>query len=425
MSATRWRWYRHSVVAARNAAERIGVEYRILTAVTEAVAATAPGAPQLYEDVSANLCCDSVAGDAAATDAAFTKAHHIAKIDLVNNRLVPNAMESRAALAEFEPAIGDYTLYTSTQLPHLALVLIGVLILGIPERKLRVVAPDVGGGLGSKQVVYAEEGLVTWAARKLERPVKWVADRSEAFLSDAQGRDHVTHAELALDRDGKFLGLRVSTQTNIGGYVLTFGPNIPTNLYGPLLAGVYTTPAIYCEVKVVFTNTVPTDAYRGAGRPEATYVLELLVDVAARGSAPDEPFMEGWTALSGLAASTSRIRLATLATSVGYRNPAHLAKIPAGVDLISRGPPTLGIGAGYLEDRVPPIWLGVPGAPGGAYPADGGGRPSHPGAPDVPQTLCGNAARSARHSHSSREAKRWRRAIRSNLAHPDAAAKSP
>jgi len=268
--------------AARNAAERIAVEYRILPAVTGVVAATTPGAPQLYEDVPGNLCCDWALGDAAATDAAFAKADHVAKIDLVNNRLVPNAMESRAALAEYEPATGDYTLYTSTQLPHVARVLIGVLILGIPERKLRVVAPDVGGGFGSKQVVYAEEGLVTWAARKLERPVKWVADRSEAFLSDAQGRDHVTHAELALDRDGKFLGLRVSTQANIGAYVSTFGPNIPTNLYGPLLAGVYTTPAIYCEVKVVFTNTVPTDAYRAAGRPEATFVLERLVDIAAR-----------------------------------------------------------------------------------------------------------------------------------------------
>jgi aerobic carbon-monoxide dehydrogenase large subunit len=271
-----------NVEAARNAAERIAVEYRILPAVTGVVAAMTPGAPQLYEDVPGNLCCDWAIGDAVATDAAFAKAHHIAKIDLVNNRLVPNAMESRAALAEYEPATGDYTLYTSTQLPHVARVLIGVLILGIPERKLRVVAPDVGGGFGSKQVVYAEEGLVTWAARKLERPVKWVADRSEAFLSDAQGRDHVTHAELALDRDGKFLGLRVSTQANIGAYVSTFGPNIPTNLYGPLLAGVYTTPAIYCEVKVLFTNTVPTDAYRGAGRPEATFVLERLVDVAAR-----------------------------------------------------------------------------------------------------------------------------------------------
>jgi aerobic carbon-monoxide dehydrogenase large subunit len=270
-----------SVEAARNAAERIIVEYNILPAVTGVVAAVKPEAPQLYDDVPGNLCCDWALGDAAATDAAFAKAYRVAKIDLVNNRLVPNAMESRAALAEYEPATGDYTLYTSTQLPHVARVLIGVLMLGIPERKLRVVAPDVGGGFGSKQVVYAEEGLVTWAARKLERPVKWVADRSEAFVSDAQGRDHVTHGELALDQDGKFLGLRVSTLANIGSYVSTFGPNIPTNLYGPLLAGAYTTPAIYCEVKVIFTNTVPTDAYRGAGRPEATYVLERLVDIAA------------------------------------------------------------------------------------------------------------------------------------------------
>jgi aerobic carbon-monoxide dehydrogenase large subunit len=217
-------------VAMVNAAERIGVEYRILPAVTGVVAATMPGAPRLYEDVPDNLCCDWAVGEAA-TDAAFAKAHHIVKIDLVNNRLVPNAMESRAALAEYEPATGDYTLYTSTQLPCVARVLIGVLILGIPERKLGVMAPDDGGGFGSKQVVYAEEGLVTWAACKLERPVKWVADRSEEFLSDAQGRDHVAHAELALDRDGKFLGLRVSTQANIGAYVSTFGPNIPTNLY--------------------------------------------------------------------------------------------------------------------------------------------------------------------------------------------------
>jgi carbon-monoxide dehydrogenase large subunit len=271
-----------SLAAARNAAELVQVGYKVLPAVANVADAVKPGAPQLYDDVPGNLCCDWAVGDKAATDAALAKAHHIARLDLVNNRLVPNAMESRAALAEYEPATGDYTLYTSTQLPHVARVLLGVLMLGIPERKFRVVAPDVGGGFGSKQVVYAEEALVTWAAARLERPVKWVAERSEAFLSDAQGRDHVTHAELALDKDGRFLGLRVSTLANIGGYVSTFGPNIPTNLYGPLLAGAYTTPAIYCEVKVVFSNTVPTDAYRGAGRPEATFVLERIVDVAAR-----------------------------------------------------------------------------------------------------------------------------------------------
>ena len=192
---------------------------------------------------------------------------------LVNNRLVPQCRWSRARRSpNTSPATGDYTLYTTSQFPHVARVLMGALMLNIPEHKLRVVAPDVGGGFGVKQFLYAEEALVTWAAGRLARPVKWVADRSEAFVSDAQGRDHVTHAELALDKNGKFLGLRVATLANIGGYISTFGPNIPTNLYGPLLAGVYTTPAIYCEVKVIFTNTVPIDAYRGAGRPEATFV---------------------------------------------------------------------------------------------------------------------------------------------------------
>ncbi len=271
-----------SATEAKNAAETINIEYRILPAVAGVVEAVKPGAPQLYDDVPGNLCCDWAVGDEAATAAAFAKAHHVAKIDLVNTRLVPNAMETRAALADYDPSSDEYTLYTSTQLPHVARLLIGVLILGIPENKLRVVAPDMGGGFGSKQVVYCEEALVTWAAGKLERPVKWVSERAEAFMSDAQGRDHVTHGELALDKDGKFLGLRVSTLANVGGYISTFGPNIPTNLYGPLLAGPYTTPAIYCEVKVVFTNTVPTDAYRGAGRPEATFVLERLVDVAAQ-----------------------------------------------------------------------------------------------------------------------------------------------
>jgi carbon-monoxide dehydrogenase large subunit len=270
-----------TLAAARNGAEQVQVAYKVLPAVTGVVEAIKPGAPLLYDDVAGNLCCDWAVGDKAATDAAFAKAHHVTRLDLVNNRLVPNAMETRAALAEYEPASRDYTLYTSTQLPHVARVLLGVLMLSIPERKLRVVAPDVGGGFGSKQVVYAEEAMVTWAAGQLERPVKWVADRSEAFLSDAQGRDHVTHAELALAKDGKFLALRVSTLANIGGYVSTFGPNIPTNLYGPLLAGAYTTPAIYCEVKVIFSNTVPTDAYRGAGRPEATFVLERIIDAAA------------------------------------------------------------------------------------------------------------------------------------------------
>ena len=191
-------------------------------------------------------------------------------------------MEPRAAIGEFDRATGDYTLWTTSQNPHVIRLLMGAFVLGIPEHKLRVIAPDVGGGFGSKIYHYAEEAIVTWASKKIGRPVKWVAERSESFMSDAHGRDHVTHAELALDADGKFLGLRVQTLANMGAYLSTFAPSIPTYLYATLLAGQYTTPAIYAEVKAVFTHTVPVDAYRGAGRPEACYLIERIVENAAR-----------------------------------------------------------------------------------------------------------------------------------------------
>jgi len=267
---------------AAEAAESVAVDYRVLPSAVSVEAAVKSGAPRVYDEVAGNLCYDWAIGDKAATDAAFVKASHVTKIDLVNNRLVPNAMEPRAYIGEFERATGEYTLYTTCQNPHAIRLLMGAFVLHVPEHKLRVVAPDVGGGFGSKIYHYAEEATVTWAAGQLGRPVKWVAERSESFLSDAQGRDHVTHAELALDKDGKFLGLRVSTLANLGGYLSTFAAAVPTYLYATLLAGTYTTPAIYAEVKGVFTNTVPVDAYRGAGRPEASYVLERLVDQAAR-----------------------------------------------------------------------------------------------------------------------------------------------
>jgi len=266
---------------ARAAAEALAVDYEVLPAVVGLAEAIKPGAPLLFDDVPANLCCDWALGDRAATDAAFAKAAHVARIELVNNRLIGNPMEPRAAIAEYNPATGHYTLWSTSQFPHVVRLLMGLFVLNIPQHKLRVVAPDVGGGFGVKQFHYAEEAVITFACAKVGRPLKWVCERSEGFISDAHGRDHVTEAELALDRDGKFLGLRVKTIANLGGYISTFGPNIPTNLYGPLLAGVYTTPAIHCEVKVVFTNTVPVDAYRGAGRPEATFVLERLIDIAA------------------------------------------------------------------------------------------------------------------------------------------------
>ncbi|MBP2305476.1 molybdopterin-dependent oxidoreductase [Azospirillum melinis] len=266
---------------ARDAAEMVVVDYEELPAVGSSTRAVAGGAPLVHDDAPDNVCYDWHLGDKAATDAAFANAAHVAKIDLVNQRLVPNAMEPRAAMGEYEQSNGEYTLTTTSQNPHVTRLLMGAFVLGIPEHKLRVVAPDVGGGFGSKIFHYGEEAVVTWAARKVGRPVKWTADRSESFLTDAHGRDHVSHAELAMDADGNFLALRVSTLANLGAYLSTFAPSIPTYLYATLLAGQYKTPAIYAEVKAVFTNTAPVDAYRGAGRPEACYLIERIVDVAA------------------------------------------------------------------------------------------------------------------------------------------------
>jgi len=266
---------------ARDAAELVSVTYDVLPAAATLEAALRPGAPLVHDDVPGNICYDWHLGDKDATDAAFARAHKVATLELVNNRLIPNAMEPRAAVGEYDPSSGEYTLYTTSQNPHVIRLLMGAFVLNIPEHRLRVVAPDVGGGFGSKIYHYAEEAIVTWASAKVKRPVKWTAERSESFMSDAHGRDHVTVAEMALDAEGKFLALRVRTLANMGAYLSTFAPCVPTYLYATLLAGVYTTPAIYAEVKAVFTNTVPVDAYRGAGRPEATFLLERLVDICA------------------------------------------------------------------------------------------------------------------------------------------------
>jgi len=267
---------------ARDAAERVDVDYEELPAAASLTAASAEAAPVVWEDAPDNVCFDWEIGDAAATDEAFASAAHVSSIDIVNSRLIPNAIEPRAAIAEYDSGRDEYTLYTTTQNPHVIRMLMGAFVLGIPEHKLRVIAPDVGGGFGSKIFHYAEEAIVTWASKRVNRPVKWTADRSESFMSDAHGRDHISHAELALSKDGDFLGLRVQTKANLGAYLSTFGPSVPTYLYATLLAGTYKTPAIYCEVKGMFTHSVPVDAYRGAGRPEASYLLERLVDRAAR-----------------------------------------------------------------------------------------------------------------------------------------------
>ena len=272
---------------AREAAALIDVDYQDLPAVASLEAARADGAPKVWDEADGNLCYDWEVGDRAAAEAAIDGAAHTVSIDVVNQRLVPNAIEPRAAIGNFDPTTGEYTLYTTSQNPHLIRLLLGAFVLGLPEHKLRIVAPDVGGGFGSKIPHYAEEAIITWTAGQLCRPVKWTSDRSEAFVSDTQGRDHLSTATLGLDEDGRFVGLKVSTKANLGAYLSTFATCVPTYLYGILFAGPYTTPAIYVEVEGVFTNTVPVDALRGAGRPEATYLLERLVDKAAAATGID------------------------------------------------------------------------------------------------------------------------------------------
>ncbi len=271
-----------SAAEARDAAEAVAVEYEALSAAASIEAAMADGAPQVHDEAPGNLCYDWEIGDKGDVESAFADAHHVTRIELVNNRLVPNAMEPRAAVAEYDRATREYTLYTTSQNPHVIRLLMGAFVLQLPEHRLRVVAPDVGGGFGSKIFHYAEEAILTWASGKVGRPIKWTAERSESFVTDAHGRDHVTVAELAMDKDGRFLGLKVETKANMGAYLSTFAPCVPTYLYATLLAGQYTTPKIWCGVQAVFTHTVPVDAYRGAGRPEATFVVERIVETAAQ-----------------------------------------------------------------------------------------------------------------------------------------------
>jgi len=268
---------------ARNAVEAIEADIEELDAIVDMKDALA-SASHVHDEIGTNQCFDWgwIEDNRAATDAAIKSAHHVTTLELVNNRLVPNAMEPRCSLAQYDRARDEYTLHTTSQNPHLTRLLISAFVLGIPENKLTVIAPDVGGGFGSKIYHYGEEALVIAAAKRLGRPVKWTADRTEAFLTDAHGRDHVTKIELALDEAGNFLAFRTETMANVGAYLSNFSTATPTFLHGTLMAGNYTVPNVYVNVKAVFTNTAPVDAYRGAGRPEATYSLERVIDMAAR-----------------------------------------------------------------------------------------------------------------------------------------------
>ncbi|MFT5180139.1 MAG: carbon-monoxide dehydrogenase large subunit [Alphaproteobacteria bacterium] len=275
---------------ARDAAELIEVDYKELPSTTDTYRSALDGAPQIYDDMPNNICFDWGKGDHDKTEAAFAKAARVTTLELINNRVVVNSMEPRGAIGDHDTATGRSTLYSSSQGTHGLRNTIGDTILKIGKENLRVVTGDVGGGFGMKIFPHPEQPIVVWAARKLERPVKWNADRSEGFMSDIQGRDHVTRAEMAMDADGNFLGLRVTTYASLGAYLSHFGSFIPTEAGTGMLNGLYAIPTIWANVKGVLTNTVPTDAYRGAGRPEAIYCIERLVDKCARelGVTPDE-----------------------------------------------------------------------------------------------------------------------------------------
>ena len=267
---------------AKDAAAMVEVEYEELPAVTDISEALKDGAPQLHDGVPNNKIFDWELGSGLdAVDSALASASHVTKLDIVNQRLIPNAIEPRCAIGDYDDSRDYHTLYTSSQNPHVIRLLMCAFVLGLPEHKVRVVAPDVGGGFGSKIFHYAEEALMVWVAKQIKRPVKWTAERTESFLSDGQGRDHKTKAQMGFDSDGKMVALKVETDANLGAYLSTFSTAVPTYLHGTLMQGLYTTPAVHITVNAGVTNTAAVDAYRGAGRPEATYVIERLVETAA------------------------------------------------------------------------------------------------------------------------------------------------
>ncbi|MDH4441773.1 MAG: xanthine dehydrogenase family protein molybdopterin-binding subunit [Rhizobium sp.] len=267
---------------ARDASEAVMVEYEELPVVTGAVDSLKPGAPQIHPEAPGNLIFDWEIGDSALADAAIARAAHVTEIEIHNNRLSPNPMEPRATLGIYDGAEDHYTCYTTSQNPHVARLVMSAFYNVAPEHKLRVIAPDVGGGFGSKIYIYPEEIVCLWASKKTGVPVKWTSDRTEAFLTDAHGRDHVSKVKMAFDKDNNIIGLKVDTIANLGAYMSLFSSSVPTYLYATLLSGQYAIPAIHANVRTVYTNTVPVDAYRGAGRPEATYLLERTVETAAR-----------------------------------------------------------------------------------------------------------------------------------------------
>jgi aerobic carbon-monoxide dehydrogenase large subunit len=264
---------------ARDALDLIDVDYEPLPVVVDAKAAAQPGAPQLHENAPNNVVFEWDCGDKAKADAALAAAEVVVKEEIVNTRLIPTPMETRGAIGRYEPATGEFTLWTTSQAPHVMRLLLTAFVFGIPEPKLRVISPNIGGGFGQKIFCYNDMAFTLWASRKLGgRPVKFMEDRSENYKYSTHGRDHVTDAEIAGSRDGTITGLRIKTYANLGAYISTIAPGIPTTLYGRIATGVYKIPAAYCHVTGTYTNTAMVDAYRGAGRPEASYLIERMVD---------------------------------------------------------------------------------------------------------------------------------------------------
>jgi carbon-monoxide dehydrogenase large subunit len=271
-----------SMQAARDAAEAVLVEYDILPSVSDLATASQPGMPQVWPTAANNLCFDWEVGPKAETEALFKSAAHVTKLTVVNNRIVVNSMEARACLADYDTTTEKWTIHTNTQGSWTVRNVMAGMVFGLDPSSMRVITPDVGGGFGMKLFLYPEHVLTTYASRKLGRPVRWVSERSEAFLSDSQGRDNITEAELAIDGAGTFLALRTKTLAGMGAYLSNFAPYIPTLAGSGVLASIYGFKTVYANVLGVFTNTVPVDAYRGAGRPEANYVVERIIDAAAR-----------------------------------------------------------------------------------------------------------------------------------------------
>ena len=267
---------------AQDALEHIAVDWEPLPAVVDAERATQPGAPQLHENAPNNIVFDWTVGDLAGTDAALAAADTVVRQRLINQRLIPNAMETRGDIGWYNPGTDEYTIWMSSQTPHIQRLLLTAFVTGIPEHKVRCISPDVGGAFGTKIFCYADMALVMFASKLVGgRPVKWVESRRENYQSTTHGRDHITYLEAAVTRDGEVKGLRVKTYANLGGRLSTIGPGVPTTLYGRVLAGPYKIPNVHCTVTGVYTNTTFVDAYRGAGRPEATYVVERMMDLVA------------------------------------------------------------------------------------------------------------------------------------------------